>query len=130
MPACLGWAMAALQKMGQEEICAPVESGVAKTGLSGAKREGRNKRRERSEDIRRGLMHRIWCSLGIRRFTSMTGNCLHAAELPLMIKRSRNIVNSLHIAENLNGTGSPESIWKTCLVGVNLDQILIRNLVN
>ena len=47
MPACLGWAMAALQKMGQEEICAPVESGVAKTGLSGAKREGRKERRER-----------------------------------------------------------------------------------
>ena len=41
MPACLGWAMAPLQKMGQEEICAPVESGVAKTGLSGAKGEGR-----------------------------------------------------------------------------------------
>ena len=40
MGACLGWAMAPLQKMGQEEICAPVESGVAKTGLSGAKVKG------------------------------------------------------------------------------------------
>ena len=47
--ACPGWAMAPLQKMGQEEICAPVESGVAKTGLSGAKvkGEGREERREK-----------------------------------------------------------------------------------
>ena len=43
MPAWAGWAMAPLQKMGQEEICAPVESGVAKTGLSGAKGEGRER---------------------------------------------------------------------------------------
>ena len=47
MGACLGWAMAPLQKMGQEEICAPVESGVAKTGLSGAKGEGRERDREK-----------------------------------------------------------------------------------
>ena len=49
MGACVpgvGDAMVPLQKMGQEEICAPVESGVAKTGLSGAKREGRKERRE------------------------------------------------------------------------------------